>query len=138
MLRSELLTRSCELELSLGKDLPVVEGDPIQLQQVLINLVNNACDAMRGIAVKFRKVTLATDRNGDGTVQVFVRDTGPGIPEEVRERLFDQFFTTKEDGLGMGLAIVRSIIEAHHGTIAAKNLEDGGAEFCFTLPTREI
>jgi PAS domain S-box-containing protein len=138
MLRSELLTRSCELELSLGKDLPVVEGDPIQIQQVLINLVNNACDAMRGIAVKFRKVTLATDRNGDGTVQVFVRDTGPGIPEEVRERLFDQFFTTKEDGLGMGLAIVRSIIEAHHGTIAAKNLEDGGAEFCFTLPTREI
>jgi signal transduction histidine kinase len=82
-------------------------------------------------------VEIATNRNGDGTICVAVRDYGTGISEATRERLFEQFFTTKDDGLGMGLAIVRSIIEAHGGTVAAENAEGGGARFHFRLPVKE-
>jgi hypothetical protein len=84
-----------------------------------------------------RKVQVATGRNGNGSIQVSVRDYGTGIPDQIRERLFEQFFTTKEEGLGMGLAITRSIIEAHAGTIGVKNVEGGGARFYFTLPVTE-
>ena len=135
MLQPDMSAHSCELETSLAKNLPIVEADPVQIHQVLINLVSNAIDAMRHAPLALRKVQVATGRNGDGTVAVSVRDYGPGIPEEVRELLFDQFFTTKEEGLGMGLAIARSIIEAHGGKIEAENLDGGGARFNFILPT---
>ena len=135
MLQPDMSAHSCELETSLAKNLPIVEADPVQIHQVLINLVSNAIDAMRHAPLALRKVQVATGRNGDGTVAVSVRDYGPGIPGEVRERLFDQFFTTKEEGLGMGLAIARSIIEAHGGKIEAENLDGGGARFNFILPT---
>ena len=92
---------------------------------------------MRTTSADHCKVRLVTERNGDGTIRVRVCDSGPGISEEVREHLFDQFFTTKEDGLGMGLAIVRSIVEDHGGTIGAENVDSGGARFYFTLPTRK-
>jgi C4-dicarboxylate-specific signal transduction histidine kinase len=128
---------SCELETSLAKDLPMVEADPVQIHQVLINLVSNALDAMCDTPAARRKVQVAMERNGDGAIRVSVRDYGPGIPDEVRERLFDQFFTTKEEGLGMGLTIVRSIIEAHAGAINAENVDGGGARFYFTLPVTE-
>jgi PAS domain S-box-containing protein len=134
MVRPDIFARSCQLELSLEKDLPVVEGDPIQIQQVLINLVANACDAMRTVPPSRRNVEIATNRNGHGGIRVSVRDHGSGISDEVSEHLFDQFFTTKEQGLGMGLAIVRSIIEAHGGKIEAENVKGGGARFRFTLP----
>jgi len=81
-----------------------------------------------------RKIEISTAGNGDDQVRLSVRDHGAGISSEVRERLFDQFFTTKEHGLGMGLAIVRSIVEAHGGKIDAENVADGGARFYFTLP----
>jgi signal transduction histidine kinase len=77
---------------------------------------------------------IATQSNGDGTVRTSVRDYGIGISEEMRERLFDPFFSTKSEGLGMGLAIVRSIVEAHGGAITAENVDDGGASFEFVLP----
>jgi two-component system sensor kinase FixL len=137
MVHHDALARSCQLKTSLAKDLPTIEVDPVQIEQVLINLVGNAFDAMRDTPVSSRTVEVATERNGDGMIRVSVRDSGAGIPDEVRERLFEQFFSTKKDGLGMGLAIVRSIIEAHGGTIAAENVEGGGAQFCFTLPTSE-
>jgi signal transduction histidine kinase len=79
-------------------------------------------------------VEIATNYNGDSTISVAVRDHGCGISEKTRERLFEQFFTTKEEGLGMGLAIVRSIVETHGGTIAAENADGGGARFHFRLP----
>jgi signal transduction histidine kinase len=82
-------------------------------------------------------VEIATGYNGDGSISVTVRDHGCGISEPTRERLFEQFFTTKEEGLGMGLAIVRSIVEAHGGSIAAENAEGGGARFHFRLPIAE-
>ena len=84
-----------------------------------------------------RTVETDTSSNGDGTILVAVRDYGSGISEPTRERLFEQFFTTKKEGLGMGLAIARSIIEAHGGTITAENADGGGARFYFRLPIME-
>ena len=132
--RPDAVAYSCEVETSLAEDLPLIEGDPVQIQQVLVNLVSNAFDAMRQTPPGRRKVEISTAGNGDGEVRLSVRDHGTGIRTEVHERLFDQFFTTKEQGLGMGLAIVRSIVEAHGGKIDAENVADGGARFYFTLP----
>ena len=106
----------------------------VQLQQVLLNLLINAFDAMRDTPVSRRKVVIVTERNGNNAIRASVRDYGTGIAAEARDRLFDHFFTTKADGMGMGLAIVRSIIESHFGAIASENVEGGGARFYFTLP----
>jgi PAS domain S-box-containing protein len=136
MVNPNALLQFCQLETLLEPSLPAIEADPIQLQQVLLNLVINAFDAMDETPVPHRKVVIATERNGDGTIHGSVRDYGAGIPEEMRERVFEQFFTTKAKGLGMGLAIVRSIVESHGGAIAAENADGGGARFYFTLPTK--
>jgi len=138
MVKPNAMLHSCELGTFLDPGLPAVEGDPVQLQQVLLNLVINAFDAMRDTPVRSRKVAIATEGNGDGTIRISVRDYGVGIPEEARERLFDQFFTTKREGLGMGLGIVRSIVESHGGTIAAENADGGGARFQFNLPVTSV
>jgi C4-dicarboxylate-specific signal transduction histidine kinase len=134
VVRPDAAACSCELETSLAKDLPLIEVDPVQIQQVLVNLVSNAFDAMRQTPLEQRKVEISTDGNGDGAVHLSVRDHGTGIRAEEHRQLFEQFFTTKEQGLGMGLAIVRSIVEAHGGQIDAENVADGGARFHFTLP----
>ena len=122
VVRPDAVACSCELETSLAKDLPLIEGDPVQIQQVLVNLISNAFDAMRQTPLSQRKVEISTAGDGDGQVRLSVRDHGTGIRSEVHEQLFDQFFTTKEQGLGMGLAIVRSIVEAHGGQIDAENV----------------
>ena len=137
VVRPDAVGHSCEVETSLAEDLPSIEGDPVQIQQVLVNLVSNAIDAMREAPLDQRKVEISTAGNGDGEVRLSVRDHGTGLGTEVHEHLFDQFFTTKEHGLGMGLAIVRSIVEAHGGKIDAENMVDGGARFYFTLPTKK-
>ena len=137
MVQADAAAQSCKIELHLTQNLPAVEGDPTQIQQVLVNLVLNAFDAMRDAPPSRRIVEIATDSNGDGTISVVMRDYGSGISEATRERLFEQFFTTKDDGLGMGLAIVRSIVEAHGGSVAAENAEGGGARFCLRLPVTE-
>jgi C4-dicarboxylate-specific signal transduction histidine kinase len=134
MASPDAVLRSCQMETSLEANLPAIEGDPVQLQQVLLNLVINAFDAMRDTPPSRRKVVIATQSNGDGTVRTSVRDHGSGISEDTRDRLFDPFFSTKTEGLGMGLAIVRSIAEAHGGTITAENVNDGGARFEFVVP----
>jgi PAS domain S-box-containing protein len=134
MASPDAVLRSCQLETSLDANLPTIDGDPVQLQQVLLNLVINAFDAMRDTPPSRRKVLIATQSNGDGTVRTVVRDHGVGISEDTRNQLFDPFFSTKTEGLGMGLAIVRSIVEAHGGTITAENVNDGGARFEFVLP----
>jgi two-component system sensor kinase FixL len=130
------MLQSCEVETSLEPDLPAIEADPIQLQQVLLNLVINSFDAMRDTPLSRRKVVIVTARNADDSIRASVRDYGVGISEESRDRLFDHFFTTKAHGLGMGLAIVRSIVQSHGGTIAAENVEGGGARFYFALPAK--
>src|SRR5438094_2147829 len=135
MVNPDAVLNSCEVQTLLDPNLPTIEADPIQLQQVLINLVINAFDAMRNTPLSRRKVVIATERNSDGAIRTSVRDYGVGIPEEVRDRIFDHFFTTKAEGLGMGLGIVRSIVESHGGTVAAENVEGGGARFDFVVPT---
>ena len=137
MLNSDAMLHSCTLETLLDPHLPAIGGDPTQMQQVLLNLVINAFDAMRDTPLSHRKVVIATERNGDGAICTSVRDYGCGIPEEIRERLFDHFFTTKAEGLGMGLGIVRSIVESHGGTIVAENVEGGGARFSFSIPAEK-
>jgi two-component system, LuxR family, sensor kinase FixL len=134
MASSDALLHSCQLETSLDPNLPVIDADPVQLQQVLLNLAINAFDAMRDTPASKRKVLIATQSNGDGTVRTSVRDYGVGISEEMQDRLFDPFFSTKTEGLGMGLAIVRSIVESHGGTITAENADGGGTRFEFVLP----
>jgi two-component system, LuxR family, sensor kinase FixL len=134
MLSPDAVLRSCQVETSLDASLSAIEGDPVQLQQVLLNLVINAFDAMRDTPTPRRKVVIATQSNGDGAVCTSVRDYGGGISEEMRDRVFDPFFTTKNEGLGMGLAIVRSIVESHGGTIKIENADGGGAQFEFVLP----
>jgi PAS domain S-box-containing protein len=138
LIQPNAAAHGCEVQTSLTNGLPLIEGDPVQIQQVLINLVANAIDAMREAPASTRKVEVVTERNGDGEIRVSVRDYGVGIPVEVQQRLFEQFFTTKEEGLGMGLAIVKSIIEAHGGKIAAENVEGGGARFYFSLPATNV
>ena len=137
MISADAAAQSCKVEMSLAEDLPTIEGDPTQMQQVLINLVRNAVDAMRDTPPNRREVEIATTYDGNATIHVAVRDHGCGIAETAAERLFEQFFTTKEEGLGMGLAIVRSIVEAHGGRISAENVDGGGARFYFNLPTSE-
>jgi PAS domain S-box-containing protein len=134
MASPDALLHSCQLETSLDPNLPAIDGDPVQLQQVLLNLTINAFDAMRDTPASKRKVVIATQSNGDGTVRTSVRDYGVGISEEMQDRLFDPFFSTKTEGLGMGLAIVRSIVESHGGTITAENADGGGTRFEFVLP----
>jgi len=134
IVRPDAVACSCEVETSLAKDLPLIEVDPVQIQQVLVNLVSNAFDAMRQTPPGKRKIEISTAGSGDGKVRLSVRDHGTGIRTEVHERLFDRFFTTKEQGLGMGLAISRSIIEAHGGTLSGENCDGGGACFTVRLP----
>ena len=137
MIHLQAAAHSCKVEVSLAEDLPCVEGDPTQMEQVLVNLVTNALEAMRETPPDLRKVQITTESNGDGPVCIGVRDYGLGIAEGTRERLFEHFFTTKEEGLGMGLATVRSIVEAHGGKIEVENAEGGGAHFYFCLPASE-
>jgi signal transduction histidine kinase len=111
----------------------IVEGDQVLLQQVLVNLVMNAMDAMAETPPPRRHITLGCGLNGSG-VEISVRDEGPGLPAQLLETLFTPFVTTKARGLGIGLTIVRSIVDAHGGTIVARNNSAGGATFTVTLP----
>jgi signal transduction histidine kinase len=112
--------------------LPIV-GDRIQLQQVILNLVVNGIDAMKDTPSENRTISLRTSRV-ENFAQLSVSDRGPGIPEEKLKEIFDPFFTSKAEGMGMGLSIARTIIEAHHGLISAKNRDHGGASFRIKLP----
>jgi PAS domain S-box-containing protein len=114
--------------------LPAVVGDRVQLQQVILNLVINGFEAMSGIA-ELRWIALGAERFGDDAVLVTVRDSGVGVDPQLADTIFDAFFTTKGDGMGMGLAISRSIIEAHGGRLWTRNNLGVGATFYFTLPT---
>jgi signal transduction histidine kinase len=110
-----------------------VRGDPIQLQQVIINLVVNSIDAMASIPYG-RTVIGRTEKNGGASAEISISDSGPGIPQEKLNHVFDPFYTTKEQGVGMGLSIARTIIQAHQGRIWAENQAEGGAVFHLSLP----
>jgi len=126
--------RGMTVELDLAEDLPEVSADRILIEQVLLNLVRNAVDAMESIAPAQRRLRLSSALLSDEATRITVADSGPGLAAEYLPDLFRPFFTTKTDGMGMGLAITRSIIEAHGGAIEADHHRDGGALFRFTLP----
>lgn len=133
LMRNELMNRRVEVDVALGDQVPLVTGDRIQLQQVLLNLVTNGCDAMAAAAAD-QRLTVTTRCNGSGAVELCVSDRGCGIPDADLERIFDAFVTTKPNGMGLGLAICRTIVEAHDGRLRAANNAQGGASFHVELP----
>ncbi|MEJ1976966.1 MAG: ATP-binding protein [Acetobacteraceae bacterium] len=136
-LRHELQRNDVETSLQLGPDLPTLFGDRVQLQQVIVNLAVNAIQAMALANSVVRELTIRTVATADRCVLIEVEDTGPGIAEDALGRLFESFFTTKATGMGIGLPICRSIIEAHGGQISVANRDDRpGARFAILLPTR--
>jgi PAS domain S-box-containing protein len=137
LIRNDSHIDGIPIHVELAPDLPPVAGDPVQLQQVLLNLIRNAADAMDKIEPGLRKMVIKTENGADGCVRVSVEDFGTGIDEAQKEKLFEPFHTTKTDGLGMGLAISARIIQAHNGSIWAENNPDGGAVFSFMLPVAE-
>ncbi|MDB5444120.1 MAG: hypothetical protein JWP73_2496 [Phenylobacterium sp.] len=131
----EALKHGVSVQSRLATDLPPVEGDRVELQQVILNLIMNAIEAMSGAAADDpRELRLSTERDAAGGVAVAVRDSGPGIDPQSEARLFEAFYTTKPEGMGMGLAICRSIAEAHGGRLWASANEPRGAVFQMTLP----
>ncbi|MFZ0710481.1 MAG: ATP-binding protein [Terrimicrobiaceae bacterium] len=133
LIKPDGLARGCEIRVDLEPNLPKIRGVRIQLKQVLLNLIANAFDATEDPDPDRRIVILSTACDGAVGVRLTVRDFGVGLPAE-SEKVFEQFFSTKREGLGMGLVIARSIIEAHGGRLVAENVEGGGACFHFTLP----
>jgi len=134
---SELVERNVNVAAQLSPELPPVRGDRVQLKQVLLNIVVNACDAMSDNQPAERSLTIATDHDVGGIVQVSVADRGSGIEPALLERLFEPFVTTKTKGLGLGLSICRSIVTAHRGRLWAANNPDRGATFWVALPATE-
>ena len=124
------------MHLQLDPKLPKVEADSIMIEQVICNLVRNAVEAMAEANSPRREITIRTHLFGNGAIEIEIGDTGPGIDEAIMDQVFDQFFTTKPDGVGMGLSISRSIIESHGGHVRAES-GGTGASFRFTLPTSE-
>ena len=138
LIHSDLVNQHVTVDIELARTLPTVTGDPIQLQQVLLNLVVNACDAMADCNTQERRLLIRTGiENGNGAVIVSVIDGGGSIPEEKMEQIFESFFTTKEQGMGLGLSVCRTIIAAHRGKLWATNNADRGATFHFSLPIRK-
>ena len=135
LVSGDAVVRGVSIRLELTAGLPSVRGDRVQLQQVALNLVLNGMDAMRESGTRDRVLVLRTARAGVQTVRVEVRDSGTGISEGDMGKIFKTFYTTKPDGMGLGLAITRSIIDVHGGRLEARNNPDGGATFSFTLPT---
>ena len=130
--RSDALERHCAIVTEPDPKLPMVRANPVLLQQVLLNIIINAFDAMPETPTVDRRVIIQTEC--DRRVRVSVRDFGIGLPAENPERIFEHFFSTKHDGLGMGLAIARLIIASHGGELAAANAEGGGTCVHFWLP----
>jgi C4-dicarboxylate-specific signal transduction histidine kinase len=134
LVRSDLKNRGVTVNSDLSNNIPVVTGDNVLIQQVLLNLMMNACDAVTdAVGIDQRQIHLHTRWNGTA-VQIAISDQGTGIASDDIERVFEPFFTTKPQGMGLGLAICRTIIHAHKGQLWAENNNDGGASFYFTLP----
>jgi signal transduction histidine kinase len=134
--RHEAVKNRVSVETQLTEGLPPVQGDRVQLQQVILNLIINAVEAMSGSDEGTRQLLINTDKADEKEIRIVVQDSGPGIAPESIDRVFHPFYTTKSSGLGMGLSICRSIIEAHEGRLWATAAESKGAIFAFTLPMR--
>jgi PAS domain S-box-containing protein len=138
LLRGELIGRKIRLSMNLGDHLPSTYGDAVQLQQVVLNLVMNAMDAMSATPVSRRTITVSTRVTETGRIEATVADRGPGLSPEVRAKVFRPFFTTKDHGLGLGLSICSNIVNSHGGEINLDNNSEGGATARVTLPAPEV
>jgi PAS domain S-box-containing protein len=132
--RGEALKNGVSVQMQMAEGLPLIQGDRVQLQQVVLNLILNAVEAMSSVDDARRELSIGTGRRRADEILVAVRDSGPGIDPERLERVFDSFYTTKPGGMGLGLSICRSIIDAHGGRLWAAANEPRGAAFQFTLP----
>jgi signal transduction histidine kinase len=131
---SNLQRNRVVLRQELADDLPAVVGDRVQLQQVILNLLLNACDAMSDIDDRSRQLTISTAGSDADQVRVVVRDAGVGLAPGTVDKLFEAFYTTKQSGMGIGLSVSRSIIEKHQGRIWAAQNDGPGATFSFSIP----
>ena len=131
LLHSDLLGRGTAVETQLAANLPPVDADAVQLQQVLLNLLMNSLEAMQFTPADKRRVVICTTCEANSSVAVSVRDYGSGLPTDDVDKVFTHFYSTKPNGMGMGLTIVRSIVEAHGGKLSAENVDEG-ARFSFT------
>jgi PAS domain S-box-containing protein len=134
LVSSDVLTRESVVTTELDPELPQVNAALVQVQQVLLNLIINALDAMEGLPAAERRIVISTRSDKGDIAEMSVRDFGAGLPKDRPDKVFDHFFSTKQKGMGMGLTIVRSIIEAHGGTIVAENAPDRGARMIIRLP----
>jgi signal transduction histidine kinase len=134
---SEIAKNGVSTQTRLTEGILPVLGDRVQVQQVILNLILNAVEAMASVDGGARELLISTERNATNGVIVAVRDSGPGIDRENLERIFEAFYTTKSSGVGMGLSICRSIIETHGGRLWADANEPRGALFQFTLPVAD-
>src|SRR6185503_4386438 len=135
LVANEAMLQAVTIDFAPGLDLPIVYGDVVQIQQVVLNLLTNGITAAASSGDAARKVTVWTAVATGPYVELGVHDSGKGIAEDHLRRIFEPFFTTKPDGLGMGLAISRTIVEAHGGRLTATNSLDGGASFRLLLRT---
>jgi signal transduction histidine kinase len=138
LVRGELILQNVSLALDLAPGLPPAHGDRVQLQQVLLNLIVNALDAMKETPESGRRILVRTEAADRRTVRVSVQDSGGGVPAQERDRIFEPFVSTKPQGMGLGLAICRSIIQSHGGLIGTLDGGGRGATFWFTLPAEEV
>jgi signal transduction histidine kinase len=132
-----MASHAVSVRMELSSQLPRIFGDRIQLQQVVINLIINAVEAMEGIVDRPRELAIRSGADGNGAVLVTVMDRGAGICEDAIDRMFTPFFTTKSGGMGMGLSICRSIVEAHGGRLSASPNQGRGATFQIKLPLHQ-
>jgi PAS domain S-box-containing protein len=137
LVRSDILTRETAVVTDFAARLPNVEVDPVQIQQVLLNLIMNALDAAETLPPAERRIIISTRSLHRESAEVSVRDFGTGLPKDRPDKVFDHFFSTKAEGTGMGLTIARSIVEAHAGSLGAEDAEGGGARFFFRLPAAQ-
>jgi len=131
---SDLQSNRVILRSELAEDLPSVIGDRVQMQQVILNLLRNASDAMVGVEDRPRQLLVKTHREGDDRVRLSVQDAGCGVNSQDFDRLFEAFYTTKSGGMGIGLSLSRSIIERHRGRLWAEPNDGPGATFSFSIP----
>jgi PAS domain S-box-containing protein len=134
LLSAELRRKQVILQPMLADDLPLVKGDRVQLQHVVLNLLRNACDAMVGVDDRPRTLLVRTERDAASYVRVIVRDSGNGLDRQSLGKLFDAFYTTKIGGMGIGLSVSRSIVERHNGRLWAESNDGPGATFIFSIP----
>jgi NO-binding membrane sensor protein with MHYT domain len=135
--RGEAMKNNVSVQTQLAEGLPLIQGDRVQLQQVILNLIMNAVEAMSGVSDRSRGLLIRTGKDASARVLVAVQDSGPGLNPESFERLFDSFYTTKPGGMGMGLSICRSIVEAHGGRIWATPNAGPGITVQFTVPIKD-